>query len=202
MARGEGLEICGDGIDNDQDGQVDEGCPVEICGDGVDNDGDGLVDEDCVEICGDGVDNDGDGLVDEDCNVAPDCLGATADPSLIWPPNHKLVPVTITVPDADGDPVVVVVTSIHQDEAVDAKASGKVTVPDGDGVGTDTARVRAERVGDPEIPGDGRVYYIGFDASDGIDVCSGVVLIGVPHDQGAHNVPIGGGPLYDSTVVP
>jgi hypothetical protein len=60
------VEICGDGIDNDGDGQIDEGC-VEICGDGIDNDGDGQVDEGCVEICGDGVDNDGDGQVDEGC---------------------------------------------------------------------------------------------------------------------------------------
>lgn len=49
--------------------------PVEICGDGIDNDGDGLVDEGCppgaTEICGDGIDNDGDGLVDEGCAGAP-----------------------------------------------------------------------------------------------------------------------------------
>ncbi len=61
-----GPEICGDGVDNDHDGQVDEDC-VEVCGDGVDNDGDGQVDEGCAEICGDGVDNDGDGVVDEGC---------------------------------------------------------------------------------------------------------------------------------------
>ena len=44
--------------------------PVEVCGDGIDNDGDGLIDEDCapaVEVCGDGIDNDGDGLIDEGC---------------------------------------------------------------------------------------------------------------------------------------
>ncbi|OHB70386.1 MAG: hypothetical protein A2W23_07490 [Planctomycetes bacterium RBG_16_43_13] len=45
--------------------------PTEICGDGIDNDGDGLIDEGCppppVEICGDGIDNDGDGLIDEGC---------------------------------------------------------------------------------------------------------------------------------------
>ena len=41
--------------------------PVETCGDGVDNDGDGLIDEDCVEVCGDKIDNDQDGAVDEGC---------------------------------------------------------------------------------------------------------------------------------------
>jgi hypothetical protein len=67
-------EICGDGIDNDGDGVVDEGC-IEVCGDGIDNDGDGQVDEGCPpsspEICGDGIDNDGDGLVDEGCAGTP-----------------------------------------------------------------------------------------------------------------------------------
>jgi hypothetical protein len=38
-----------DGIDNDGDGQVDEGCELmpEECGDNLDNDRDGLVDEEC-----------------------------------------------------------------------------------------------------------------------------------------------------------
>jgi hypothetical protein len=51
-------EICGNGIDDDGDGQVDEGCPqsppppppppTEVCGDGLDNDGDGQIDEGCA----------------------------------------------------------------------------------------------------------------------------------------------------------
>lgn len=45
------VEICGDGLDNDGDGAIDEGCappPAEVCGDGIDNDLDGAVDEDCT----------------------------------------------------------------------------------------------------------------------------------------------------------
>jgi hypothetical protein len=46
-------EICGDGIDNNNNGQIDEGCPTppppaqEICGNGVDDNGNGVIDENC-----------------------------------------------------------------------------------------------------------------------------------------------------------
>jgi hypothetical protein len=48
-------EVCGDSIDNDCDGKVDEDCPpeckpvTEVCDDNIDNDCDGQVDEDCKE---------------------------------------------------------------------------------------------------------------------------------------------------------
>ena len=70
-------ELCGDGLDTDCDGEVDEGCEPECaeeeaCRDGIDNDCDGEVDEDCAvcdstETCGDGIDNDCDGQIDEGC---------------------------------------------------------------------------------------------------------------------------------------
>jgi hypothetical protein len=44
-------DVCGDGLDNNCDGTVDDGCCVpseELCGDGLDNDCDGLTDETCV----------------------------------------------------------------------------------------------------------------------------------------------------------
>ena len=44
-------EICGDAIDNNGNGQIDEGCnpppKQEICGDGIDNNGNGQIDEGC-----------------------------------------------------------------------------------------------------------------------------------------------------------
>jgi hypothetical protein len=79
-------ETCGDGIDNDNDGEVDEADCVwpDLCGDGIDNDNDGEVDEaDCtaVELCGDSIDNDTDEQVDEaDCTEpAPELCGDGID---------------------------------------------------------------------------------------------------------------------------
>jgi len=90
-------EDCGNGWDDDADGDTDcddsdcegvAGCagpPPEICDNGVDDDGDGAtdcVDTDCPacnEICDNGVDDDRDGLVDcddSDCDRHNNCLPA------------------------------------------------------------------------------------------------------------------------------
>jgi CSLREA domain-containing protein len=121
---------------------------------------------------------------------APDCSHATASPNLLWPPNHKFVPIEITgVTNPGGGPVTITVTSIFQDEPV-------TDGPDGTGVGTSTASVRAERDGG----GDGRVYHISFTATNASGgSCTGAVTVGVPHDQGPHGGPVDEGPLYDST---
>jgi len=98
------------------------------------------------------------------------------------------------VTDSDGDDIAITIDSIFQDEAVSGKGSGK-TSPDGAGIGTDTAQVRAERSGNEN----GRVYHIGFTADDGNGgMCSGEVTVGVPHNK--KSTPIDDGPIYDSTV--
>jgi streptogramin lyase len=135
-------------------------------------------------------------------NRPPECGDAFADPDEIWPPNHKFVPVGILgVTDPDGDPITLTIDSIFQDEPVDTFGDGTFT-PDGLGVGTDTAEVRAERSGTNKVPGDGRVYHVGFTADDGRGgQCSGTVTICVPHDQEPGHVCVDQGPLYDSTAL-
>src|SRR6187431_236320 len=60
-------EICGDGQDNDGNGQIDEYCTVGDIPQGDDNNqSPPAVPE--QEICGDGQDNDGNGQIDEKCN--------------------------------------------------------------------------------------------------------------------------------------
>ena len=59
-------EICGDGQDNDGNGQVDEYCNVSNI---PQDDKQSPQVEPVQEICGDGQDNNGNGQVDENCNV-------------------------------------------------------------------------------------------------------------------------------------
>jgi hypothetical protein len=104
----------------------------------------------------------------------------------------------VGVTDAFGLATTITVTGIQQDEPVNALGSGN-TAPDGSGVGTPTAYVRAERAG----PGTGRLYFISFTATNTQGAqCNGMVQGFVPHDQGQGFTPIDTGQRYDSTVVP
>jgi hypothetical protein len=95
---------------------------------------------------------------------------------------------------SNNQPITIVVTAIEQDEAVAAPGSGN-TSPDGSGIGTSTAMIRAERAG----PGNGRIYFISFTATTSGGQCTGTVPAFVPHDQGQGFYPIDTGQRFDST---
>jgi hypothetical protein len=134
----------------------------------------------------------------------------TLSPSTLWPPNHKMVPITISFfqPCDDGPgltpgsvcgtgPISLTVNSITSSEEPPGKGCGKPDPkqgPDWTGVGlTNTVQnepatvtvkpsVRAERCGD----GPGRVYDINVTCLDEeLDEAGTVDLfVTVPHDQG------------------
>ncbi|MFN2188923.1 MAG: hypothetical protein ACK2T3_09160, partial [Candidatus Promineifilaceae bacterium] len=129
-------------------------------------------------------------------NIAPDCSGAYPSLDMLWSPNHMFVPIEVFgVTDANGDPITLNIDSIFQDEPVNDKGSGS-TSPDGQGIDTSVAEVRAERSG----RGNGRFYHIGFMASDDYGgSCSAEVLVAVPKSYGIVG-PVDDGALYDSTI--
>lgn len=136
-------------------------------------------------------------------NTAPVCSAATASPSTLWPPNHRIVDTIAIagVTDADGDELTIRIKYIWQDEPTNTLGDGDFAI-DGFGVGESVAQVRRERQGTRSTPpGDGRIYEIGFEALDTKGgSCTGSVFVGVPHDQGQLATPIDSVCRWDSTV--
>ena len=106
------------------------------------------------------------------------------------------MPVTVSgATDIEGDAITISVSSIFQDEPTNGTGDGDTPL-DGQGIGSDTAQVRAERKGN----GNGRYYHITIRASDGNGgVCTTTVQVSVPKNQGKKGVAVDDGPLYDST---
>jgi hypothetical protein len=136
-------------------------------------------------------------------NHPPECDDASAGLGELWPPDLKFRDVSVAgVTDPDGDPVAITITSIFQDEPLNGPGHGN-TCPDGAGVGTDIASVRAERSGSKQVAGDGRVYHVSFTADDGQGgQCVGEVAVCVPKDRSPDHVCVDQGPLFDSTSCP
>ena len=126
-------------------------------------------------------------------NAPPDCSAVTGGPNL-WPPNHKFRLITLTgATDPDGDPVVLTVEGVTQDEPLNGKADGNTSPDAKPGAASNQVYLRAERSGQ----GNGRVYRIAFSGSDGQGgTCSGVAVVGVPHDKGKGKIPIDSGLVF------
>lgn len=126
-------------------------------------------------------------------NAPPDCGAVTGGPNL-WPPNHKLRLVTLTgATDPDGDPVVVTVDGVTQDEPLNGRADGNTSPDAKPGPSSDQVYLRAERSG----KGNGRVYRVAFTGDDGEGgTCTGVAVVGVPHDRGKGKVPVDSGLVF------
>lgn len=112
-------------------------------------------------------------------NPPPVITNVTADPAVLWPPNHKWVDVTTgyQVEDQCGP----VTTSLHvtSNEPVDGTGDGD-TAPDWEVVNDHLVRLRAERAG----TGSGRIYTIIVTATDSVgQSANGTVAVQVPHNR-------------------
>jgi hypothetical protein len=112
----------------------------------------------------------------------PVILGIEANPEVLWPPNHKFVPITYNVrakDNCDAAPVSGIV-SISSNEPVNGLGDGN-TEPDWKfRPGALTAELLAERSG----TGSGRVYTATITVADDYgNVATGTEEVEVPHDQ-------------------
>ena len=119
-------------------------------------------------------------------DTSPPTIEAVVDPSILWPPNHKLhqVDVTLVVTDACDPEPTVVLTSLVSNEPDDGEGDGNTVgdIQEAE-IGTDDRSflLRAERMGG----GSGRIYAATYSAADlSGNATNGVVQILVPHDQG------------------
>lgn len=131
-------------------------------------------------------------------NDPPRCDLAQARPGLLWPPSHKLVPVTIlNVTDPDNDLVAITITDVTQDEPVNGLGDGD-TSPDAV-IQSSSVLLRAERSG----TSNGRVYQVRFSARDNQVTggsCTGSLTVRVPHSMKGGGTAIDDGQNYTSTL--
>ena len=110
----------------------------------------------------------------------PQISGASATPSVIWPPNHRWVPVRvnyIVTDPCDLNPNCTL--SVSSNEPVNAPGSGN-TAPDWQVVDAHRVLLRAERSGS----GTGRTYTITITCTDSFgNMSSQNVTVTVPHDR-------------------
>jgi hypothetical protein len=139
-------------------------------------------------------------------------VGLSISPTVLWPPNHKLVPVTVTATDKDGDSdtVMVMIGTITNSDETNATTGAEITgtgqpdnsaTNDQQGSGQSgsfsdpgskafTVYLAAERSGHDK--GSGRTYSIPVSCMEmgGGEMRTGssTLTVFVPHDQG-NNVP-------------
>ena len=115
-------------------------------------------------------------------NTAPEINELFADPNILRPPNHKMIPVTISVDvfDAyDAEPTCKII-DVTSDEAVEGEGDGNTSL-DWQDTGDLTLDLRSERSGQ----GDGRVYTITIECTDvSGNPSTQDVTVTVSHDQG------------------
>ena len=113
-------------------------------------------------------------------NKAPDCTTVLPSSDTLSPPNNKMVELALSgAVDPDGDEVALVVDSVVSDEQMTRRDQ-----PDAVLRGDGTFGLRAARSG----RGDGRVYRVGFVASDPKGAsCRGEIVVRVDHDNRLSN---------------
>ncbi len=152
--------------------------PITLTGEGVNQSVDGT----CQDIAGNSASARVSGI---NIDKTPPTVSCSASPNVLWPPNHNLVPVTLSVvvTDSLSGPAGFVLLSATSNEPDNGLGDGDLPNDiQGFAFGTPatSGQLRAERSG----TGTGRVYtltYKGMDRAGNSATCAATVM--VPHDQ-------------------
>jgi len=116
-------------------------------------------------------------------DTTPPAITVSASPTTLWPPNGKMVPVTVTGKIIDTDSGVNANTTAYSviDEYGQVQPSGRIVLGPG-GTYSFTIFLQASRAGTDK---DGRQYTVTVSAKDNAgNVGSASTGVTVPHDQG------------------
>jgi len=121
-------------------------------------------------------------VVSDEGDVTPPQINdVTATPDVLWPPNHQMRSVTLSV-DATDDgpsPPTCRIVGVVSNEPIDGPGDG-TTDPDWGITGDLTVDLRAERSG----TGDGRVYMVEVECTDAAgNSAIAAVAVTVPHNR-------------------
>ena len=107
--------------------------------------------------------------------AAPTITSLSVDPEVLWPPNHQMVPASVSAATAGGcGAVFCQIVSVGSSEPVEADGDWVIT-------GNLTLNLRAERLGNDT----GRVYTITVQCTDSSgNSTTKTVMVNVVHDQG------------------
>jgi hypothetical protein len=125
-------------------------------------------------------------------NDPPTLVNPRADVGVLWPPDHRLVPVRILGVVDPNNNATITINSVKQDEPTNGLGDGDTAIDAI--VNGDSVMLRAERSGN----GNGRVYHVCFTAADLEGSVSGCVNVVVPKSKKT-DIAVDGGSLYDST---
>jgi endo-1,4-beta-xylanase len=123
-------------------------------------------------------------------NPPPVISGLSVDRPVLWPPNHKMIPVTLSYDASDNcDAGLKTVITISSSEPVDGTGDGN-TSPDWQVIDAHHVLLRAERAGD----GAGRIYTITLTVTDsaGSSSSSSVTVRAPLQPKRANKTTIGG----------
>ncbi len=110
----------------------------------------------------------------------PTVLGLSASPASLWPPNHKMIDVSIDYAAEDPSQPITCSLTVASNEPVRTREKGD-EAPDWEIVDPHHVRLRAERLGE----GTGRTYTITLTCSDSAgNTAVETIIVKVPHDQG------------------